>query len=117
MEKSRQAIKNETVKAMKALGTYKAQYNQIIDVYADTLHQYERALEDFKRSGYEYQTETAAGNPKKSSLLAAVENLRKDILIYSDRLCLNPRALENITTVKKETSTLATALKEISDRR
>ena len=32
-------------------------------------------------------------NEKKSPLVQTLETLRKDILSYSDRLCLNPKAL------------------------
>ena len=36
----RQTIKDRTVKYMKELGTYKTQYNQIIDIYVDMMYQY-----------------------------------------------------------------------------
>ena len=34
---TREEIQKKTIKNMKALGTYKEQYNQIIDIYVDTV--------------------------------------------------------------------------------
>ena len=55
------------------------------------------------------------GGKKKAPIVAALESLRKDILQYSDRLCLNPRA--NIPAGKnlgkKAASPLAEALASI----
>lgn len=98
---------------MKELGIHKPQYNRLIDIYAGLVHQYLRAVVDFEESGYEYETETAAGNPKKSSIVSTMENLRKDILQYSDRLGLNPKSLETITAESKEKSGLADILSKL----
>ena len=113
---TKDTIKRATIKDMKELGIHRPQYNRLIDVYAETVHQYLRAVEDFEKSNYEYETETAAGNPKKSGIVSAMESLRKDILQYSDRLCLNPRSLENVTAESGTKSTLATVLSELSGR-
>jgi len=110
---TKETIKRATIKDMKALGIHKPQYNRLIDIYAETVHQYLRAVSDFEESNYQYETETAAGNPKKSGIVAAMETLRKDILQYSDRLCLNPKSLESITIEKKEKSTLARVLNNL----
>ncbi|RKJ41896.1 P27 family phage terminase small subunit [Butyricicoccus sp. 1XD8-22] len=80
---------------MKNLGTYKPEYDPLIDVYSDILSQYLRANKEFEESGYRYETETAAGGTKKSAIVATLENLRKDLLAYSDRLCLNPKSFKN----------------------
>lgn len=101
---------------MKNLGIHKREFNRLIDIYAETVHQYLRAVADFEESNFQYETETAAGNPKKSGVVSAMETLRKDILQYSDRLCLNPRSLENITTLDTNKSTLASILSEIDNR-
>lgn len=103
---SKETIKRATIKDMKDLGVYKAQYNRLIDIYSELVHQYLIAVADFENSGYEYETETAAGNPKKSGIVSAMENLRKDILAYNDRLCLNPKAIESVTVDKKGKSKL-----------
>ena len=113
---TQETIKRATIKEMKELGTYKTQYNRLINVYSGILHRYLRALAQFEKEGYRYETETAAGNSKKSGLLSAIENMQKDILQYSDRLCLNPRSLENVTAESNSKSTLATVLSELSGR-
>src|SRR5690625_3301692 len=86
---------------MKGLGTYKPEYDAVIEIYSDLLYQYYEANEKFVRSGYQYETLTAAGGTKKSAIVATLENLRKDILAYSDRLSLNPKSLEGVTTESK----------------
>lgn len=107
---TKETIKRRTIADMKELGVHKPQYNRLIDIYADLVHQYLIAVADFEESGYEYETETAAGNPKKSGIVSTMENLRKDILQYSDRLCLNPKSLENVTAESGKGSALAKAL-------
>ena len=79
---------------MKKLGVHKPEYNRLIDIYAGLVYQYHKALDDFEKDGCRYETETAAGGTKKSGIVATLENLRKDILAYSDRLCLNPQSMK-----------------------
>jgi len=89
-----QTVKERVIANMKGLGVYKAEYDDIIIIYCDLLADYQRARERFAESGYQYETETAAGGTKKSAHFAALENLWKNILMYSDRLCLNPKSLK-----------------------
>lgn len=110
---TKETIKRRTIADMKELGVHKPQYNRLIDIYSDLVHQYLIAVADFEDSGFEYETETAAGNPKKSGIVSAMENLRKDILQYSDRLCLNPKSLENVTAESGKVSTLASVLSQL----
>lgn len=106
-------IKKRTIDDMKSLGVYKDEYRDIIDIYADTYLSYLIAQKDFEEGGRKYETETAAGNPKKSAIVDSIEKLRKDILAYSDRLCLNPKALENVTAEKENKSKLASVLSSL----
>jgi phage terminase small subunit len=106
-------IKSNTTRDMKNLGVYKNEYDPLIDVYADLLSQYIRANRMFEDSGYQYETETAAGGTKKSALVATLEVLRKDLLAYSDRLCLNPKAIQAVTTDTPKQSKLAEVLSGI----
>lgn len=110
---TKETVKRRTISDMKELGVHKPQYNRLIDIYADLVHQYLIAVADFEESGFEYETETAAGNPKKSGIVSAMENLRKDILQYSDRLCLNPKSLENVTAESGKGSRLASVLNKL----
>ncbi len=110
------SIYRYTIEQMKELGTYKVQYNRIIGIYAGLVHQYLIALRDFEISGYQYEVETGAGGSKKSPIVATLENLRKDILQYSDRLLLNPKALESTKIETEKSSTLADVLNELGGR-
>ncbi|MBM5705186.1 P27 family phage terminase small subunit [Listeria ivanovii] len=107
------SVKERVIQDMKGLGVYKAEYDNIITIYCDLLTQYDDAQKKFIESDYQYETSTAAGGTKKSAIVATLENLRKDIIAYSDRLCLNPRAIENITTENKKQSSLSDILSEM----
>lgn len=98
---TKETIKRRTISDMRALGIHKPQYNRLIDIYSELVHQYLRALKEFEEGGFEYIEKTAAGNPKKSGIVSAMENLRKDILQYSDRLGLTPKAYETIKAEDK----------------
>jgi hypothetical protein len=104
-------MKAKVIKDMKGLSVYKKEYDRLIDIYVDLNIQYDIALEEFVKSGYECETETAAGGTKKSALVGTLENLRKDILAYSDRLCLNPKVLDGIKIQTEKKSILSEALK------
>lgn len=110
--KRKETIRRKTIEDMESLGTYKKEYDPLINVYSDLMAQYLQATDEFEASGFEYETETAAGGSKKSAIVATLENLRKDLLAYSDRLCLNPKSIQsgNIDTPKK--SKLASLLSE-----
>lgn len=107
------SIKENVIADMQGLGTYKPEYDAIITIYSDLLAQYDSANKEFEKSGYQYETETAAGGTKKSAIVATLENLRKDIIAYSDRLCLNPKSLETVTTESAKKSKLASVLSKI----
>lgn len=107
---TQESIKRKTIRDMKELGVHKPQFNRLIDIYAGLVHQYLIVLKEFEASGYVYEVETAAGGFKKSPIVATLENLRKDILQYSDRLCLNPKSFETITVETGSKSKLASVL-------
>ncbi len=111
----KETIKKNTIEDMKKLNTYKPEYDACIDIYAELMEQYARLTKTFKDAGYRIEEYTAEGGKKKAPLVATLESLRKDILQYSDRLCLNPKANmpEGKTKRKKELSPLAEALSRI----
>lgn len=108
---SKATIKKTTIASMKSLGVHKSEYNRLIDVYSEMMYQYLFLTEKFIDGGYTLEAETGNGGVKKSPIFASLESLRKDILAYSDRLCLNPKAIESVTLEKPKTSALAEALK------
>ena len=112
-DQDKDAIIRETKRDMKSLGVYKSQYDRLIDIYAEQVIQFNRLNFEFVDSGYRFQSETAQGGAKKAPIVATLETLRKDILAYSDRLCLNPKALETVSVDKKKKSILSAALDKL----
>lgn len=110
---SKTTLKKRTIADMKTLGVYKVEYRDLIDVYVDIYYDYLTAQAEFNAAGRQYETKTAAGNPKKSAIVDSIEKLRKDLLAYSDRLCLNPKSLENVTAEKESKSKLASVLSKL----
>ena len=108
---ARDTIKAQTISAMKEMGTYRAEYEPIIDIYAGMREQYGRLLNEYADGKtYRYATPTADGGEKKSPLSLTIESLRKDIIVYSDRLMLNPKARAETAKGKARKSKLAEAL-------
>lgn len=107
---TKQKIKNTVVKNMKNIGTYKEEYNQLIDIYSGMLYQYQIFEKEFEESGYkiveEYTNKAGATNDRKVPLLTAMESLRKDIINYSDRLKLNPKVMDIEPPKQADTSVL-----------
>jgi phage terminase small subunit len=110
---TKETIKRRTVSDMKELGIHKTQYNRLIDIYSGLVHQYLTLNKKFEEGDYEVQVTTDQGSPKKAPIVATLENLRKDILAYSDRLCLNPKSLENVTQEKESKSKLTSVLSRL----
>ena len=107
-------IKNNTVRDMKNLGTYKPEYEPIIDIYCELREQYELYTKQLKAKKYKCDEYTAAGGTKKSALVSTIETLRKDILQYSDRLNLNPKSMmEEKNKKTNEESPLVRTLRKL----
>lgn len=102
--------KKRVISDMKSLNTYKIEFEQIIDIYTDLLVQYRNSLDQYrneKEAHDAYMIETG----KKPALVLVIENLRKDIITYSDRLTLNPKSMQNTISDSKPKSKLAEVLK------
>lgn len=110
---TKETIKRATIKDMKKLGTYKPEYNRLISIYAELVEQYGILTQRFIDGDFAFQTPTADGGFKKAPIVATLENLRKDILAYSDRLCLNPKSLETVMAETEQKSKLAQVLSEL----
>lgn len=110
----KESIKKNTVADMKKLGVYKAEYEPIIDIYCEMREQYEHYTKLLKDKQYKCDEYTAAGGTKKSALVSTIETLRKDILLYSDRLKLNPKSFaEDEPKSKNKKSKLAEVLNNL----
>ncbi|HEW0989084.1 TPA: P27 family phage terminase small subunit [Streptococcus pneumoniae] len=95
--KGQSTIKNRIVKSMKEMGTYSKHYDDIIEIYSGLLYDYQNAREEFLANGSQFTEEHETGRgtivERKTPLVQSMENLRKDIVTYSDRLGLNPKAV------------------------
>lgn len=90
-------IKTRIVKSMKDIGTYSKHYDDIIEIYSGLLYDYKNARDEFLANGSQITEEHETGRgtivERKTPLVQTMENLRKDIITYSDRLGLNPKAV------------------------
>lgn len=102
--------KKITKKNMKALGTYKKEFDPMIDIYADLLEQYDILYKRFIDEGM--ILEDAEG--KKTVLSSTLETLRKDIKSYNDALKLNPKSLQTKGNAEAKESKLEKALASIT---
>lgn len=110
----KESIKKRTIQYMKELGTYKTQYGQVIEIFADLIYQYNYLSREFERSNYQVMVDTEKSGGKKSPIFASLESLRKDIGAYSDRLKLNAKAYDDDAgkQEEKEESPFAAFLKK-----
>lgn len=108
-------IKRQTKKDMEKLGVYRPEYDRIVDIYAGLCEQYHRLMNDYDKDGsYAYSISTADGGKKRSPLITTIESIRRDILSYSDRLMLNPKAERDAKTdTAPKKSKLEEALREL----
>ena len=108
---ARDSIKKRTINYMKDLGTYRTQYNQVIEIYSDMVYQYNILSKKFEEQEFNVIIQTERSGGKKSPILATLESLRKDIANYSDRLMLNAKTYNaEIEQPKKEKSAFAKLL-------
>lgn len=107
---SKETIKRRTISDMKKMNIHRSEYNRIVDIYSQLVNQYLILTKEFQESNYQYEVETGQGGLKKSPIVATLESLRKDILQYSDRLCLNAKSYGDRNDGKKKGSGLADLL-------
>lgn len=102
---------------MKALGVYQKEFDTIIDIYAGMLAQYDMLTQRLIDNNLDIEVETQRGGTRKSATATAQEKLRNDIIMYTDRLMLNPKALLNARLeVGEEPSKLAEILTVLEER-
>ena len=111
----RNDFRQATIDNMKMLGVYKPQFNKTIEMYADMLAQYEIAWQEFVESGCKAECPTKAGGVRKTAALTTMEELRRQIGAYSDRLRLTPKTAAEKET--KEESKFERAMEKIEKLR
>lgn len=91
INKYKSAAKKFVKQDMKMLGVYKQEFDGIIDLYSDMVAQYNLAWEEFLESGCVAECKTKAGGVRKTAALTTMEELRRQIGVYADRLCITPK--------------------------
>jgi len=99
-EKLKRKYKNLAKRNMKQLQVYKPEYDVIIEIYAGLLAEYSLLTDRLLAVDFDIEVETQRGGTRKSAIATAHEKLRTDIIMYSDRLMLNPKMI--ITAKLKE---------------
>lgn len=113
-EKLLKKFKRRVKSDMKALDVYKPEFENMINIYSGMLAQYEIITKRLIESNFEIEAETQRGGTKKSATATTQEKLRTDIVIYGDRLLLNPKSLRNAKLKQKEkVSKLSDALSKL----
>lgn len=103
-----------TVERMKSLGVYREEFDGTIHIYSQLVEQYYIFTARFEREKFKIQSKSAQGGMKKAPIVATLESLRKDILSYSNALCLNPKAFgEQGTKEQPKASKLDEALAKL----
>lgn len=96
--------KKEIIRDMKKLGTYKPEFEFAINTLADIKFQYNELNDRFLRNGMKINTKTSGGM-KAAPIVGILSNLKKEIITYSDRLGLTPKAYESLKKAEEETKT------------
>lgn len=91
-------VEQQTKENMMALGIYKPEFDVTISVYSGLVEQYQALEKEFKKTKFTVIEKTGySDNAKKAPIVATLENLRKDILSYSNALGLTPSGLKKIS--------------------
>lgn len=107
---TKKSISSKVRKVMKELGTYRKEFDQIIEIYSGMLFQYQEYEKQHEAIGYRvtepYVNKAGAENERKIPIITVMETLRKDILAYSSQLMLNPKALGDEIKQEEQNSPL-----------
>lgn len=107
------------IKSMRAVGTYKPEFGQTIKTLAKIYEQFDRAEEQFEKTGGEYVVKhvnkNGSSNIIKNPLYRILEEMEEKILAYNRELGLTPLGHKRIMNKfeKEKRSELAEALKSL----
>ena len=99
-------IYKKTVSNMKALGTYKTEFDASVKRYSELSYQFDRLNEKWYAEGCkiteEYTNKSGATNMRKTALYLALENLRSDLMDMENLFGLTPKGLKAIKSKGRE---------------
>lgn len=100
MERVLEDYKKDIIENMKAVGTYKEEFTDIINSLAKIYYDYDDACDKFQKSGSNFMikhtNKSGATNIVKNPYYLVIEGLRQNILAYSRELGLTPAGLKKI---------------------
>lgn len=92
--------RNDIVEDMKRVNTYNPSFDTVVDVLAQTLHEYKETTKKFAESGghiiIKHTNKNGSTNIVKNPLYLALEKLRDDVIAYSRELGLTPAGLKRL---------------------
>ena len=95
-------LKNQTVKNMEAIGTYRQEFDATIQRYAELRIQYELLTGKWYDEGCEiteeYTNKSGAKNGRKTALYLSIETMRKELVDLENIFGLTPKGLKGIRT-------------------
>ena len=98
--KMRKKIFNKTKKNMVSLGTYREEFDVIIDRYAEIRMQFDVLNDRWYRDGCrvteKYTNKAGATNERKTALYLAIEKMRDELTEMENIFGLTPRGLKAI---------------------
>lgn len=120
LKKRTKTILARTRNNMKKAGTYRREFEDSMERYADLRVQYDVLKGQWYEEGCaiteEYTNKSGATNQRKTPLYLAMETLRKELLELENIFGLTPKGLKQIhskTMEDKEESALGKALVEL----
>lgn len=116
-----ETYKKKIVQDMKSIGTYKPEFNKIIDNLANIYEDMDTARDQFKKSGgnivVKHTNKNGSTNIVKNPFFLAIEGLQNNILMYNRELGLTPAGYRKIkgeaAIPEEKRKGLATILAEI----
>lgn len=120
LKKRTRTILARTRNNMKKAGTYRKEFEDSMERYADLRVQYDVLKEQWYEEGCaiteEYTNKSGATNQRKTPLYLAMETLRKELLELENIFGLTPKGLKQVHSKAmegREESALGKALKEL----
>lgn len=93
-------ILQDTTDAMRQVGTYKNEFNPLVERYADMRVQFEIMMQQWYGGGYKvtepYTNKAGAMNYRKTALYQAIETLRRELLDVENVLGLTPLGIHKV---------------------
>ena len=82
-------IRNQTIRYMQAVGTFKEEFDASVQRYSDMRGQYDILTEEWYETGCviteKYTNKAGVTNQRKTTLYLSIENLRKELTDMEDR--------------------------------